>query len=249
MDFEYFLFKLLKNKSYIDMIWKPHGFKQIKNIYDNNKLEINKSLKINHNEIKKEYDQFLKYIYKKYPNLKKIKIKNRDKLVVRYGLIGALTNISLSIPNKLKKKLHIDHEMFGSFYNTDNDLTYNCLFSDLEGTRCKGDFYDYDPPSGKYLVNPPYTKQYIEDVGQRIFEWLQSNKKYKFVVVLPVWDFESRKELGLKLTEDCEIINKMIDSKYTIYNKILKNFKFYDGLNNKYVILKDPIHFFIMKNY
>ena len=258
MDFEYYLYDLLTNekisKDIIKLILEPDGFEVIKESYKQITWNISEK---EFKQIIIKYNKLLDNIYIKFPYFKKLNIN--PAIFVRYELMGFLNNISLSFPQNKKlelKKLGITHELFGSVFNTHPSLTYCCLFPDLEAPRCKSNFYDFSPFDHKdisgYLINPPYTKSYINSSSERVLEWLSSNKKQnlRFLFILPLWDNKSRELYNLPISSDLPIIKTLIESKYTVYHRIIKgkDFQFYDGTKNKLVNLKDPIHIMILQD-
>lgn len=190
-------------------------------------------------------------ILKKYPKLyERFKhIKNIIPLMLCYDHIGALGNISLSVSPKLKqrwkKEYKLSHELYGSFYNTENDLPYCSLFPEIESSDVKCNAFDFVPEKGKtYLVNPPFTTYHIRwSLEQILTKWSESN----FIIIVPVWDTMSRKKLGLKEYTDIPELTELI-KKYGKNHKIIKKFPFYNGVDDKDVFLKDPIHIFYIWN-
>jgi hypothetical protein len=260
--FEYYFYDLFSNEStlseVIKIIWEPFGFDTIKKVY--REIEWGISLK-ELNKLKKDYKKILDGIYKKFPHFKDIDYgipkENKEALLVRYYLIGALNNASLSVPQRTKlnlRKLGLKHEIFGSFFNTHKLLNYCCLFPDLESPRCKSDFYSFLPSDSKevngYLVNPPYDKSHIKASIDKVLEWTSSKINLRFFVILPVWDNNSRLLYNLPLYSDFPEITNLIDSKNTVFHRIFEGpeFPFYDGTKNKLVNLKEPIHVFVIQS-
>ncbi len=265
--FEYYFYDLFVNdktsQEVLKIIWEPRGFEAIQKVY--REIDWNISEK-EYNQIKKDYQKRLDNIYKKYPYYKNNDfglIKNKkDSLLIRYDLISALNNISLSVPQEIKinlTKLGLKHEMFGSFFNTNFLLSYCCLFPDLEAPRCKSDFFDFKIQKSKnefsdseeikgYLVNPPYEASYIKVSGEKVLEWLKDNKNLRFFIVLPIWDIKTREMYSLKTYSDLPIITELINSEYNVFHKVFEEFPFYDGTKNKLVHLKDPIHFMVLQS-
>lgn len=171
--FEYYFYDLFSNEKTLDevikIIWEPNGYEAIKKVY----REIDWSISNKEYEkIKSDYKTFLSKIYKKYPHFKindyGLNKEHKEALLVRYELIGALSNVSLSVPQEIKvnlMKLGLKHELFGSFFNTQSLLTYCCLFPDLESPRCKSDFYQFSPMNDLHSYNEI---SYSKDKGEEI---------------------------------------------------------------------------------
>lgn len=184
------------------------------------KHDLNKSLL----KYKKLYDRF-----KNIPNV--------EFLIHRYDVIGLLNNISLSVNSSLKKEWGITHELFGSFYNS--DYPHCSMFPDLEESL--GNALSFKPKKDMILlVNPPYTVEWVKWTCEKLIEW---KGKARFICIVPIWDKKSRKELGLKTFPDLPEINKLINE--SEYHE-MKHIKFYDGINNKSVLLKDKVHIIII---
>jgi hypothetical protein len=260
-NFEYFFYIILTDdktkEEFTNLVWKKYGFIEILKYYENNK--INYETYNSERNIPKEYNKLILKIYEKYPYLKKnynIDSDIRDALLVRYYLIDSFTSISLSVNNRFKnvirKYFDVKHEMFGSIFNTSLEYSYCCIFPDLESPRCVSDFYDFDIKDDSikgFLVNPPYIKNHIIEVGEKILQWLKLKIPLRFVVILPLWDSESRKKYNLKEYSNLPIITSLLNSPFTVYSKISTSFPFYNGVTGKNVILKDPIHIIVLENF
>lgn len=164
-------------------------------------------------------------------------IHNIEFLIHRYDTLGYLNNISLSVAPKLKEKWGINHELFGAFYNVNLAHTYCSLFPDLEPNSV-GNVFFFKPAKGmKILANPPYTSGFIRWTCKKIIEW---KTRADFVVVLPVWDKKTRDELKLPKQPDLHEIQDLIA--ISDEHRVYENLPFYDGINNRIVYLKDPVH-------
>ena len=165
-------------------------------------------------------------------------IEHVDWLIHRYDTLGFLNNISLSVLPSIKEEWGITHELFGAFYNT--DYPYCSLFSDLEPNSI-GNALTFKPKKSMVvLVNPPYTAEWIEWTCKSVIKW---KGKAIFYVVLPVWDRKTRDELGLKKYEDLPEIQDLIQS--SMHAEVVK-LPFFDGVHNKKVQLKDPVHVIVV---
>lgn len=186
-------------------------------------------------KVQREHKSFLQ-TFASQPNLLE--------LAVLYYVTGYLNNISLSVHPDTKKyykaRYGLSHELFGSFFNTDPTMTYCSQFPDLEGPRATCNALNFVPEPGRcYLVNPPYTVDWIRwSLNNVMHKWKQSN----FIVIVPVWDVATRKRYGIQLYADFpEITEAMTKCKW---HRTRKDFKFWNGLTQKTVLLKDPIHVF-----
>lgn len=183
-------------------------------------------------------------IIKKYPALKDITEVERYALF-RYWTVGALNNISLSVSPETKREWGINFELFGAFYNTDNE--YCGLYSELE-KRCICDVLNFKlRPNMTILVNPPYTEKWIEKSCELVNKYLEQNINTTIWLVVPVWNTLDRKILGLKIYNDMPILDAMKHSPYLISHEI-KKLKFYNGLEKKHVNLKDHVHVYHLSN-
>lgn len=190
---------------------------------------------------KEEYLQEVEQSVQKHKKLyEKFKdIPHVESLIYRYDTYGFLNNISLSVHPTLKKKWGINYELFGAFYNT--NTSYNSLFPDLE-PGSQGNVHFFKPQEGQIiLANPPYTVDWIRWMIRKILdEW---KGKAVFYVVIPVWDRPTREKLGLRRYEDFPEIGELISQAKEHH---VKHIPFYDGINQRTVQLKDPVHIMII---
>lgn len=162
-------------------------------------------------------------------------VPNVEALIYRYDVWKLLSNISLSVHPKLKKKWGINYELFGAFYNT--SFPYNSLFHDLE-EGSQGNVHFFKPQKDQViLANPPYTEDWIQWMIRQILD------KWKdvatFYVVIPVWDNTTREKLGLKKYPDFPEITELIEH---AKEHSVRHIPFYDGITQRTVELKDPVH-------
>jgi len=229
---------------------KPEYSEYIKSfIYDIENLrdKLKNPKKYNYEDVIKFNKEIIKTI-KKYnfkfdKNLNEKDLMKQKYALLRYEIIDALSNISLSVSPKLKKEWNINFELFGSFYNTNSD--YCGLFSDLENSKC--DFYSFKPKSGMIiLINPPYTSSWIKITGDYINEYLKT-PNIKIYYIVPVWNTSDRKKLKLKTFKDIPILDELKRNKYLISHQITK-LEFYNGISRTNSILNDPVHIYIFSN-
>jgi hypothetical protein len=252
----------LKNKypdTFMKYYWKPQFYynglpdiKTPKTDLDKDILKLHKLLNFPHShsiEEKSNYRKNIDLIIKKFNFKFNNNISNHEKMIqkaslYRYYVIGALNNISLSVSPKLKKLWNINFELFGAFYNTNYD--YCGLFSDIEKSCC--DFYTFKLTKNMtILINPPYTKKWIQISCKIINNIMEKKLNTKIYLVIPVWNLCDRKMLNYKMCEDLPEIDDLKKNKYLISHTI-KNIEFYNGILKKIVHLKDKVHIFIFTN-
>jgi len=216
-------------QNYID----AHGYK---NLYDTVAPKTKKSIVPATVKLEKvkasvsEYEKDVEKVAKRYGF-----IENKQALY-RYHIWGMLSSISLSVSPKFKKKWGINHELFGSFYNTLPGISYCSLFPDLEEGSV-GNVFFFKPKKGDIiLANPPYTEDFIKWTCKKVLEWKHI---CDFYVVIPVWNRATRTELGLSKHKDLPEIGELISQSTS--HKVM-NLPFYSGLTNKEVELKDSVH-------
>jgi hypothetical protein len=238
--------------------WKPQFYKYGFPIIKNPK-----------NEIEKDFFQISNYLKNPREHLEKDKKNYEDKIdeiiiktkfnldldfvdkellkknrasIYRYYVVGALNNISLSVSPKIKKKMKINFELFGAFYNTNVD--YCGLFDDIENNSCNFNTFKLKP-NMIILINPPYTDIWIRMSCKIVENIMRKNLNTIIYLVIPIWNNSDRKKLGLKIydNEDLVEIDNLKSSKYLVYHKIT-NLNFYNGIIKKQVNLKDKIHLF-----
>ncbi len=175
--------------------------------------------------------------HQKLYNFFKRKVPHVEVLIYRYDLLGFLNNISLSVHPSLKKEWKIEHELFGAFYNVDSKHSYCSLFPDLE-PKSEGNVLFFKPKKESIiLANPPYTTEWIRWTIRKILdEW---KDWCTFYVVIPVWDHETRQKLNLSKYPDFPEISELIS--FAKEHRV-ERIPFYDGINDKKVYLKDPVH-------
>ena len=253
--------KYLRNKHselFYNFYWKPQFYKNGLPIIKRPKNEIEKdfmliSEKIKNpsehtNEEKEEYekkiDEIIKitnFVFDKKIDKETLKIQRAA--IHIYYVISGLNFISLSLSPEIKKKMKINFELFGSFYNTSVD--YCGLFGDIENNSC--DFYTFKLRKNMIiLINPPFTNTWIKKSCKIIENIMKKNLNTIIYFIIPVWNNSDRKKLGLKIYKDFGDISEIDNlklSKYLVYHKI-ENLDFYDGVTKKIVNLPDNVHLF-----
>lgn len=238
--------------------WKPqfyeYGFpiiKNPKNDIEKDFLKISEYLKNprkHTDDEKKEYENKIDEIIQKTKfnldsNINDDLLKKYRASIYRYYVVGALNNISLSVSPDIKKKMKINFELFGAFYNTNVD--YCGLFGDIENNSCNFNTFRLKP-NMIILINPPYTDVWIKISCKIIENIMKKNMNTIIYLVIPIWNNSDRKKLKLKIYDDIEDlieIDELKLSKYLVYHKIV-NLNFYNGIIKKKVNLKDKIHLF-----
>ena len=253
--------KYLRNKYgeiFYNFYWKPQFYKNGLPIIKRPKNEIEKDFMLISEKLKnpslhtdeekekyeKKIDEIIKitnFVFDKEIDKKTLKIQRAA--IHRYYVISGLNFISLSLSPEIKKKMKINFELFGSFYNT--SVNYCGLFSDIENNSC--DFNTFKlKPDMRILINPPFTITWIKKSCKIIENIMKKNLNTIIYLIIPVWNNSDRKKLGLKIYKDLgdilEIDNLKL-SKYLVYHKI-ENLDFYDGVNRKKVNLPDNVHLF-----
>ena len=205
------------------------------------KIEMRKKIL---SEFVENVERVISKIIIKYPALKNITEVEKYALF-RYHTVGALNNISLSVSPETKREWGINFELFGAFYNTNYE--YCGLYKELE-RRCRCDVLNFKlEPNMTILVNPPYTEKWIETACELVTKFLEQNKNTIIWLVVPVWNKSDRQKLNLKLYDDMPILDAMKHSPYLVSHEI-KNLKFFNGLENKHVKLKDHVHVYHLSN-
>lgn len=179
--------------------------------------------------------------------IRKPETLHQEYALVRYEVLKViLGGLGWSVLPEYKKKWKITHEMFGAYFNTNS--SFSSIFPELEGNGTQ--FGTIEPKRGNiYLVNPPFEKYYIKWTCERLQEWIsdESLKDITFIVIIPVWDLESRKKLRLKLEYgDIPELSKILKSKY-VKEHTMTQMKFWDSVENKIQHQKSYIHKIIIE--
>lgn len=186
---------------------------------------------------------------KKLTNLLKPEYKKRQKeyiflLIMRY--LGTLNsgNHQLGIPdyNVISKVFNLKEELFASPMNCSILNGYHSAFPDTDKFfGSLGRFSDTNIMSGfGYSVNPPYTDIVLESAMKKVTEWLRSIPDVLFYITIPVWDYESQKQLGIDIGDKygsypaIEVIDNsgFIKDKKIFHKDV---FKYKDHNTDKYI--------------
>ena len=242
---------------FFNIYWRPQFYKNGLPIIKRPKNEIEKAFMLlskkvenppeHTNNEKEEYEKKIDEIIKRINfvidneiDIKTLKIQRAA--IYRYDVIGALNNISLSLSPEIKKKMRINFELFGSFYNTSVD--YCGLFADIENNSC--DFNTFKlKPNMRILINPPFSEVWINKSCKIIENIMKKNLNTVIYLIVPVWNNSDRKKLGLKYDyiEDMIEIDNLKLSKYLVYHKI-ENLDYYNGMAKIKANLKNESHLF-----
>lgn len=258
-------------QSFIDWYFRPSiteygipefisfGLKRFRNeTFEMEMKELQTKLKSKDRKIISEEDKLL-YDHILETALQKSKTKPKtlyeEYALARYEVLKILDNgVTWSVLPEYKRKWKIDQELFGAFFNTSGKFC--SLFPELEGCGCQ--FGTFKPRSKgskglkHYLVNPPFEKYYIIWACEKVLEWLRSegsegsNRRFKFTLIVPVWDEESRKILKLKPYGPLKALTDVLHSEYVV-ERSMTQMKFWDGAKKKVQHQKSYIHKIVLE--
>lgn len=173
-------------------------------------------------------------------------------LMSRYDACGT-TNNHCSVPPSIVSFCNITTEMFGSPINT-CAMQYCSPFPDIEQYfGSLGSFFDprLRLSSGVYLCNPPYDETIMAAAVSKVIKALESNAEITVVVVLPVWDSKSQKEVKGRLDLGMEFeAHKMLLQCGFIRSQMMLDFAtypFFDYYLNASVKITDT-HLIVLSN-
>jgi hypothetical protein len=144
------------------------------------------------------------------------------KIVSLYDFVG-MNNIHLSVP-----PIFEGVEMFGTPLNTHNK-EFCSPFEIDKKFGSLGSVWDYKfHKDGIYLCDPPYDAPLIERIAKKLNKDLDETKfKVAVLIVIPVWDSKTQKELGIKdYGLDFAGFEIMLKSKYYNKNVVLDQEKY-----------------------
>lgn len=124
-------------------------------------------------------------------------------LIMRY--LGTLNsgNHQLGIPDYdvISKIFNLKEELFASPMNCSIVNGYHSAFPDTDKFfGSLGRFSDTNIVSSySYSVNPPYTDIVLESAMKQVVQWLKDIPDILFYITIPVWDYESQKQLGIDI--------------------------------------------------
>lgn len=182
-------------------------------------------------------------------------------LALRYESLNSLNN-QLALDPKITEQIHLEFdvkgELFASCFNMhirENGKRHAIcsIFSDLEKKiGSVSSFFDFVPDEGFYIANPPYDLVLMEDMANKLIEWLKSPKKLAFMSVLPVWDLDGINKITGKSSEYGEFrgLKILVESGYLKLRKIIHQSHscFINKMTSRY-IFPCNIHFIIVSNY
>lgn len=181
-------------------------------------------------------------------------------VLYRYNLMGG-DNQQLSVipefKEDLRKNFEVNTELFGSCINRYYD-NYCSLYYDLEKHfGSLGDFFNMQLNKGLYFANPPFDETIMENMALKMIESLDdSDEPLGFVVIIPVWNYDSIKHLGALcgsyVGEDMgefKAYELLLHSKYyfTHYTFCKNKFRYFNFAQNRYINASNT-HVFIVKN-
>lgn len=170
--------------------------------------------------------------------------------VLRLANLGSIME-HLSIPPKLLIRLGIDTELFGTPLNT--SLPKFCSpFPDIEKQfGSQGSFLNYKLQSGKrYTFNPPYDLELMNICIIKLLDQLKSTPDLQIIAILPVWDPQTQKELGLKQhNTEFKGFNDLLDSGYVYDRTVLDkdSYPYFDYFSSN-LIPASTTHCIILTN-
>jgi hypothetical protein len=124
-------------------------------------------------------------------------------LCKRYSMLTSLNNQLAVNPytmSKLKEKLNINFELFGSVFNTYNN-SYCSMFYDIEKIFGSfGSFFDIELIRGNFSVNPPFDNDVIFKTMIHIENNMKkyTKNKFLFVIWIPIWDDDGKYNFVLR---------------------------------------------------
>lgn len=160
------------------------------------------------------------------------------KVMVTYYCIG-ISNEFLSVSPDLVKEWGITVEMFAAPFNNTVGKFYSAFPETEKIFGSLGTFQDavFDKKE-VYLCNPPYDVEIINFVYNKLEPYL--GKGYKIALVIPIWDHEGRKELGLQLYDDMPVVAKF--KKLAKDVKAYESFPFYDYVKDVNITKGIPVY-------
>lgn len=111
--------------------------------------------------------------------------RNNTQINEGYGMQAALPP---RVFEYLYKEFEVTHEGFASPFNC-YFTNYCSAFGDLDfAFKSNGSFFDFEPETGSFECNPPFTEEVIQRMAQRIEYLLEKSKApLSFVVFIPEW--------------------------------------------------------------
>jgi hypothetical protein len=186
-------------------------------------------------------------------------------ILFRYQLLGS-NNHQLGVKSDVMLQMAIDYNLKFECFASAINATFPCFSSvyyDLEKYFGSfGSFFNINPLEGTFGLNPPYQKEIIEASLFKALESLEeaekNNKLLNFIITIPIWDNEGRKQMKDEYNNelpqqnidygDFDIVSKIKASKYHIITRMIPkesftyidhNFKLQKNktIQNTYVII------------
>lgn len=193
------------------------------------------------------------------------KFSNKDVLffciLYRYSILGGDNN-QLAASNYFKNQLttlfNIEIELFGSCFNR-LYKNYCSLYYDLEKYfGSLGNFFNLEPIEGFYMGNPPFDETIMKEMVLRFIDCLdKTNKPLGFIITIPVWDFDTLKQLSTKCSQKSyttdmgpyDAYNLLINTKYYYkhFTFCKNDFPYFDFKKNIFIKASNT-YVFIIKN-
>ena len=160
-------------------------------------------------------------------------------ILLRYFTLGSNNNqlaVSPKRMTQMKDKHNLCFESFASAINF-NSQYFCSVYPDLERYFGSfGNFFSVNFIKGCFNFNPPFQEDIINLGIKKIFYHLnKSDEKLKFIITIPVWDKEGKKEFGIEDNySDLPIIKEIKSSKFleSIEAISKENFDYHDYIFN-----------------
>lgn len=172
-------------------------------------------------------------------------------ILFRYQLLGS-NNHQLAVQPKIMQQMQNDYNLnFECFASAINSTfkNYCSLYYDLERYfGSVGSFFNVIPIKGTFGFNPPYQKDIIEKGINRLINFLDGENELTFIITIPIWDIEGKKEMKEKYNNelekqnidygDFEIMNVIKSSKYFRVIKMIPKEEF-TYIDHNFELLKN----------
>ncbi len=159
-----------------------------------------------------------------------------NELMSMYRFLGALNN-HLSVPPFIFEKGEWI-ELFGTPVNTVQP-SFCSPFPLEKKFGSLGSFFEYDLEEGKkYLCNPPFDEVIMENMANRLLTQLETTANVDIIVIVPVWDPETQKKVGIFCTDkEFSAYQILKTCKFVVQETVLDRqmYQFWDYYNEKYV--------------
>ena len=115
---------------------------------------------------------------------------------IKLRIITLQYAVSPKLYQYFHQKLGLEFELFASSFNCYSNNFCSISYDIERFFGSKGSFFDLEIKEGVYGFNPPYAEDVINASLKRVVELLNSSETLlTFVMALPVWDNEGKKQL------------------------------------------------------